>query len=154
MISADKTLGIVSREEENQIARRMILWANSFPGLPDNIYDGAILYEQLVADEPCMALSTIQGTYITKRDILGGHEAEYQYKIIYRIKPGSSMDERLKADELLDKFGDWALSNLPDLGNGMRVVRNEPTTRSALFDAYDNGDEDHQILMKLTYEVI
>jgi len=36
----------------------------------------------------------------------------------------------------------------------MRVVSVEPTTRSSLFAAYDNGDEDHQIFMRLIYEVI
>lgn len=154
MISNEKPRSLASRAEEEQIARRMMIWANTFPDLPTDIYDGTIMYEQLRDDTPSMALSAIQGTYITARYITGGHQAEYQYKVIYRIKPGNSMDKRLKADELLDKFGDWALLSPPDLGEGMRVVRNEPTTRSALFAAYDNGDEDHQILMKLTYEVI
>ena len=101
-----------------------------------------------------MALSTIQGTYITRRYILGGHQAEYQFKVIYRLKPGNSNDKRLKADELLDSLADWAADGGPDIGDDARVVRVEATTRSALFGAYDNGDEDHQILMKMTYEVI
>lgn len=50
------------------------------------------------------ALSTIQGTYITRRYILGGYQAEYQFKLIYRIKPGDSIDKRLEADELLNHF--------------------------------------------------
>lgn len=58
------------------------------------------------------------------------------------------------ADELLDSIGNWALDQNPNLGAGINVIRIEPTTRSALFAAYENGDEDHQILMKLTYEVI
>ena len=29
----------------------------------------------------------------------------------------------------------------------------EATTRSSVFAVYENGDEDHQILMKMTYEV-
>lgn len=98
-------------------------------------------------------ISTIQGTYITKRFILGGYQAEYQFKLIYRIKPGESNDKRLEADELLNHFGDWARKNLPDLGDEIRALRVEPTTQSSKFAAYEGGYEDYQILMKLTYEV-
>lgn len=149
MIS-EKPIFLVAAEEEDQINRKMLVWANSFPNKPVVI----INYEQLSADESSMALSTIQSTYITKKYILGGYQAEYQFKIIYRVKPGTSNDKRLKADELLDRFGDWARAQHPDIGDGMRVLRIEPTTRSSMFGRYENGDEDHQILMKMTYEVI
>lgn len=129
-----------------------MVWVNKFPGIPTNIANGIIEYESLKADAVCMALSTIQGTYITRRYITGGHQAEYQFKLIYRVKPKSSA-QKLDADEVLDTFGDWAMTQKPDLGDGINVLHIEPTTRSALFAAYDNGDEDHQILMKLTYEV-
>ena len=107
----------------------------------------------VTGDETAMALSTIQGTYITRRYILGGYQAEYQFKLIYRIKPGDSNDKRLEADELLNHFGDWARKNLPDLGEEIRALRVEPTTQSSKFAAYEDGYEDYQILMKLTYEV-
>lgn len=105
-----------------------------------------------------MALSTIQAAYIVKKYILGGYQAEYQFKVIYRIKPGNSNDKRLKADELLNELGDWAelfggVNDDPFIGEGKRVIRIEPTTRSSLFAVYENGDEDHQILMKMNYEV-
>lgn len=145
---------LATTAEEDKIARRLMVWINTYPDLPADIYDGTILYEQLAADVPAMAVSAIQGVSITARYITGGHRGEYQYKVIYRIKPGNSMDKRLKADELLNRLGDWAQENKPDLGEGITVIRNAPTTRSALFAAYDNGDEDHQILMTLTYEVI
>ena len=41
-----------------------------------------------------------------------------------------------------------------DLGEGINALKVEATTRASLFAMYENGDEDHQILMKLTYEVI
>ena len=155
MISpSEKPRALASRAEEDQIARKMTVWVNTFPGLPDELYRGAVLYEQLNDSAPAMAISAIQGTYITARYITGGHRVEYQYKVIYRIKPGDSSDKRLQADEMLDRLGDWAMTNLPDLGEGIRVIRNEPTTRSAVFAAYEGGDEDHQILMRLEYEVI
>lgn len=132
------------------ISRTVMTWINTYPNLPVSIVN----YDQLKADAVSMALSTIQGSYILKKYILGGHRGEYQFKLIYRIKPGMSNDARLKADELLNAIGDWAAENHPNLGEGVRVVKVEATTRSSLFDVYENGDEDHQILMRLIYEVI
>ena len=136
--------------EEDQISRKMLVWLNTFPQKPVDL----IRFEFLPADSAAMAMSTIQAAYIVKKYILGGYQAEYQFKVIYRIKPGNSDDKRLKADELLNALGDWALTQTPDIGTGRRVIRVEPTTRSSLFAMYDNGDEDHQILMKMNYEVI
>lgn len=150
MNSDNKAAALVAKAEEDQVSRKVMTWINTFPELPVAL----INYEQLAVDVSSMALSTIQGTFITRRYILGGHEAEYQFKVIYRMKPGASNDKRLSADELLNRLGDWAAGNPPDLGENIRVLRVEPTTRSSVFAAYENGDEDHQILMKLTYEVI
>ena len=96
----EKPRMLAATEEVDKISRSMRVWANTFPEKPVDI----IKYEFLSADqgdETGMALSTIQGTYITKRFILGGYQAEYQFKLIYRIKPGRSNDKRLEADELL-----------------------------------------------------
>lgn len=154
MTSENKHVLLVEKSEEDQVSRNMVLWANTYLGIPDDLSgDIAINFEYLVADYPCMSLSTIQSTYITKRYILGGYQAEYQFKIIYRIKPGKSIDKRLKADEILNRFGDWARTQRPYIGENMRVLRIEATTRSSMFAVYENGDEDHQILMKMTYEV-
>lgn len=107
-----------------------------------------------------MALSTIQGAAITQKYILGGYKAEYQFKLVYRLKPGVSQDKRLKADETLDRLAAWAYDQTMisrksfQLGEKIRVLSVEPTTRSSLYAMYENGDEDHQILMNLTYEVI
>ena len=136
-------------EEEQRISRAMMVWINTYSLLPVSVVN----FEQLKADTASMALSTIQAAYIVRRYITGGHRGEYQFKIIYRLKPGTSNDARLKADELLNAIGDWAQENPPDLGTGITVMRVEATTRSSLFAIYENGDEDHQILMRLIYEV-
>lgn len=150
--SAEKPRLLVAFEEVDKISRSMLEWVNTFPDKPVTI----IHYEFLNADsgeETGMALSTIQGTYITRKYILGGYEAEYQFKLIYRIKPGNSNDKRLRADELLNRFGDWARTQRPELGDRIRALRVEPTTQSSKFAAYEDGYEDYQILMKLIYEV-
>ena len=139
----------VSAAEEYQVSRKLLVWLNTYPEKPVDL----IRFEFLPADTTAMAMSTIQAAYILQKYILGGYKAEYQFKLIYRIKPGNSNDRRLKADELLDALGDWTIGQRPDIGEGKTVVSVEPTTRSSLFAVYENGDEDHQILMKLTYEV-
>ena len=139
----------VSAAEEYQVSRKLLVWLNTYPEKPVDL----IRFEFLPAHTTAMAMSTIQPAYILKKYILGGYKAEYQFKLIYRIKPGNSNDKRLKADELLDALGDWTIGQRPDIGEGKTVVSVEPTTRSSLFAVYENGDEDHQILMKLTYEV-
>ena len=144
MSSNEKTRTLVAAAEEADISRKMLVWANTFPDKPTNID-----FEYLAPDGEGMALSTIQGAYITKRYVCGGYRAEYDFKLIYRIK-GTSNDKRLTADAVLNSFGDWARKNLPSLD--AIVLKVEPTARAALFAIYENGDEDHQILMKLTYE--
>ncbi len=151
-MDSNKPKRLVTAEEETDIARKMMVWANTFRD--DEMPVATINYEMLPADAPGMAFSTIPGTYITQRYILGGHRAEYQFQIIARVIPGNSNDKRLKTDALLNRFGDWAASNYPALGENIRVLRVEATSRGAVFARYNDGTEDHQILMKMTYEVI
>lgn len=150
-MGSEKPKVLVAAEEEQDIARKVLVWVNTFP---DAELPGLINYEFLPADSAAVALSSVQGAYITRRFILGGHEAEYQFKLIYRAIPGNSNDRRLEADALLNRFGDWAARNYPSLGEGVRVRRVEATSRAAMFARYEDGTEDHQILMKLKYEVI
>lgn len=151
MASDQKTYGLVTMTEQEQISRVLLAWLNQFPDKPVIL----INYEFLKDGEPSMALSTIQAAYKTKKYIAGGYQAQYQFKVIYRVQPSTNND-RLKADELLNGLGDWANTreDLPILGEGIRCLKVEATARSSLFARYENGDEDHQILMNMTYEVI
>ncbi len=150
MAKENKPLALVGAEETDRVARNVLKWLNGWPELPVDV----IRYEFLPANAPSMAMSNIQGAYITQRYILGGYAAEYQFKVIYRIKPGNSMDARLKADETLNRLGAWAEKGKPDLGAGVLVNKVQATSLSALFAQYEGGEEDHQILMKANYEVI
>ncbi len=151
MDSTSKSVSLVAAGEQEQISRLLLAWINQFPDKPVSV----INYEFLRAGEPSMALSTIQAAYKTRKYITGGYEAQYQFKVLYRVQPSTNND-RLNADELLNTFGDWATArkDLPVLGEGIRCLKVEATTRSSLFGRYENGDEDHQILMNMMYEVI
>ena len=151
MISREEKPKILaSSEEVDRISRSMLIWANTFPDKPVTVIKYEFLdIDEASGDDTAMALSTIQGTYITRQYIIGGYQAEYQFKLIYRIKPGNSNDKRLQADS----FGDWARTQKPDLGDGISALRVEPTTQSSKFAQYEDGYEDYQILMRLTYEV-
>ena len=83
MSSDNKPIQLVTREEEDKVSRNLLKFLNTFPDIPPSV--DAIKYEFLRDDIPGMALSTIQGTYIAERNIIGGYTAEYQFKIIYRI---------------------------------------------------------------------
>lgn len=149
MDSTNKTL--VSSVEQDRISRHLLAWLNRFPGKPVQ----SVNYEFLRDGEPGLALSTIQAAYKIRNYILGGYQAQYQFKLIYRVQPETTNDARLKADEVLNAYGDWATSEqVPELGEGIRCLRIEANTRSSLFARYENGDEDHQILMNMIYEVI
>lgn len=136
--------------EEDKVTRALLSWLNEYPDKPETIN-----FEYLEDDAPSMAMSLIQGVYKTRRYILGGYEAECQFKLIYRLQP-SNNNQRLAADETLNAIADWATTRPdgPEIGYGRKFRRMVSNTRAALFGRYENGDEDHQILMTMTYEVI
>lgn len=154
MTFEEKPKVLVAQEEQDKISRNVLVWLNTYPDLPIGI--DFVRYEELKDDMTGLMLSTIQGAYILERYILGGYKAEYQFKLVYRVNPGMSMDKRLEADEFLNGLAAWARDNIAtlNLGDGLRVVSVIPTTLSSLFAIMENGDEDHQVLMNLTYEVI
>lgn len=100
-------------------------------------------------------MSPIQASNNLKRDILGNvvGGGEFQFKLIYRIDPGNSNNKRLQADELLSDIGIWAMKQKPYIGENLSVVEISATVNATSFAVYENGEEDHQILMKMNYEV-
>jgi len=148
--SDDKPLEFVIAKEEDQISRKILKWLNTFPEIPLSIF--RVDYEFMNAELECMALSLVQSTYIIERFIDDSYIAEYQFKIVYRVNPSTTI-LRLGADELLNALGDWASSQKPDIGDGLKVRELEQTARSSLFARMERGWEDHQIFMRMTYEV-
>ncbi len=148
--NGQKALPLASGEENSQVTRHVLAWLNTFPDLPVELVD----YEMLKPDVPGMAVTVPQGAAIRRRFILGGHEAEFAFGLIYRLKTGDNVDMRLKAVELLDRMGDYAAAHLPGPIDKLCPIRLEISARANLMGRYDNDDEDYQILLKLIYEVI
>lgn len=150
-LEANKPRVMVLDSERAEIDRNVLIWLNTYQDRPV----ATITTEsQLGINEPGMAVSSITNAYISKSYILGGYQAEYQFTLIYRIKPGNSMNKSLQANEILNKIGDWARRNKPNLGQGIRVRKVEPISIAETYAQYEDGDEDHHIPIKITYEVI
>lgn len=133
--------------EAEKIARAVREWLNLYPNLPTTIVN----FEYL-GEEGGMAIMTTQAAYKTRQYILGDYEAQYQFAIFYRTIP-VSVDERLKADEILNNIALWALQNPPVLASPCITVKLTQNTNAALLGRMENGTEDHTINMTLTYEV-
>lgn len=151
MNSNKKVMPPVSAIERSNIDRKVLAWLNTYPDLPVSVIKTE---PQLQVNVAGMALSAITTAYYSKRFIYGGYQAEYSFKIIYRIRPGDSAFARMEALELLNLMGDWCARNKPDFGENLRVVGVVPTSPADLYAPYEGGDEDYFINMKLTYESV
>lgn len=147
----NKPREMVEDRERDDIDRKVLAWLSDYPDLP--VY--MVTTESILGvNEEGMAVSAITSAYINKRYILGGYQAEYQFTLIYRIRPGNSQDKSLRANEALNRIGDWARRNKPNLGEYIRVVKIEPISIAEKYANYEDGDEDHHIPIRITYEVI
>lgn len=152
MISKEKPVMLASSGEKADLDRLMLIWANRFPGIPENV--DLIKYEYFAAKTVGMALSSVQGAIITKKYICGGYQAEYSFEVHYQIAPpGTSDDKRLKAVETLNKFADWAQTQHPNIGEGRRALRVETTALASYLGATNDQYEDYIVPLKLIYEV-
>ncbi len=152
MISKEKPVMLASSNEKADLDRLMLIWANRFPGIPENV--DLIKYEYFAAKTVGMALSSVQGAVITKKYICGGYQAEYSFEIHYQIEPpGTSDDKRLKTVEVLNKFADWAQTQRPDIGEGRRALRVETTAFASYLGVTNDQYEDYIVQLKLIYEV-
>lgn len=150
MENEQKPKTLVSAEENADVSRAVRQWLNTYPNKPLSKLD----FEWL-GDDGGLCISTIQAAYKTKQFIDGSYQAQYQFKIIYRTT-AKNADERMSADEVLDKYGAWAEADADSLtiADGIRVRKVKRDTAAALFARYEGDVEDHQILLTLIYEVI
>lgn len=149
-MNSDKPITLVSAEESAKVARSVRAWLNKCPDRPI----GKLEFEFL-GENDGICLSTVQTAYKTKQYIDGTYQAQYQFKIVYRTITVNA-DERLNADEMLDRFAEWAENNIQQLkiADNIRVIRIKRDTASALFARYEKGVEDHETQLTLLYEVV
>lgn len=147
---ADKPRAIVENSEREKIDRSVLIWLNTCQDLPVD----AIPENNLSVNQPGIGVSAITTAYVNRYYITGGYQAEYNFTLIYRIKPGGSPDKSLEANEILNKIGDWARKHKPYLGEGINVQNVTPTSQAIVYAQYEDGDEDHHIEIKIVYEVI
>lgn len=140
----------ISGEEADDIGRKLLSWFNQNAALPDGVK--RINYIYLEDDKPGMMLSPIQGAYKIEQDITGNYTAQYQFELMYRSQPTNN-GERMSMDQELNSLADWAASQeqKPDLGAGISSIEINRATIAAFFNRYENGDEDHHILMVMVY---
>lgn len=139
-----KKISYVTAREQEGISRAVLSWLKKHN--PD------IEFEYLPPERSGMSLTTIQGAYKTAQYIDGSYEAQYQFGILYRSLPTDS-EERLDAESELNKLGEWAEENWPDLGDGKNVTTVQRTSSASLLVRYEDKVEDYQILMTMEYEV-
>ncbi len=139
-----KKISYVTAREQEGISRAVLSWLKKHN--PD------IEFEYLPPERSGMSLTTIQGAYKTAQYIDGSYEAQYQFGILYRSLPTDS-EERLDAESELNKLGEWAEENRPDLGDEKNVTTVQRTSSASLIARYEDKVEDYQILMTMEYEV-
>lgn len=137
---------LVSQAEEEKVCRRIVVWLNTCPecaGKVSMLAPGVESFTAVPGDD----------TRVLEQNIIGGYTAEFTALVVYRIRPGDSIDRRLRADELLERIGMWALENPPDLGAGITAQEVMIPGRASTAVQFENGDEDHQINISVRYYV-
>ena len=138
---------LVSSTESESIRDAVLAWINSCPLKPMNVrYD-------FIGKTSGIAIATVQSAYKVRRYIYGGYMAQYQFVIVYRLIAENDKD-RMAADELLNSIGCWMEENIPETPESVNMWRISRDNTAAFSTPYENGAEDHNIQMTLTYEVI
>lgn len=138
--------------EAEQIARAVRTWLQTYENKPVNKVD-----VEYLGETTGLTITTVQAAYKTRRFILGGYQAQYQFALMYQCTPATTT-ARLEADEILNNYALWAEQTaatelgaiLPERCRFVRLSRNTP---AALLGRDANGSEVHQVLFTLLYEV-
>lgn len=140
----------VSGMEQAQVARALLAWLNAWAPLPRRVER---IEAEYLSNGTSMGLFAAAAPFKTREFISGAYEAQFQFSLQYRTAPACS-EERLEAMEVLNSLAGRAESGtLPTLGGGMNAVCVERASPAVVAARYDDGSEDYQILMTLTYQV-
>lgn len=140
----------VSGTEQAQVARALLAWLNDCGPLPSRVER---IEAEYLSSCTSMGLFAAAAPFKTREFINGSYEAQFQFSLQYRTAPACSED-RLAAMEALNTLAERAESGaLPELGGGMGAVCVERSSPAVIAARYEDGSEDYQILMALTYQV-
>lgn len=141
----------VSGPEQVQVARALLAWLNTGCPLPRRVEK---IEAEYLANSTSMGLFAAAAPFKTREFISGAYEAQFQFSLHYRTAPACS-EQRLDAMEALNGLAGWAEQNepLPELGGKMTAVHVERSSPAVLAARYEDGSEDYQIFMVLTYQV-
>lgn len=137
--------------EQTAVQRSVLEWLRLYTDLPDGVR--RIEYEFLPADREGMALTSVSGASKTRQFILGGYEAQYQFRVIYRTAPNSDT-ARLTVDDELNTLAAWveAQTALPTLPEGYTARKMECTSLAAVQAVYEDGMMDSAVSFVFTYD--
>ena len=142
--SVKKTVDVDVQIEASRAVRK---WLNTAPCKPCNIG------MEYLPDDYGMTLAVTETPYKVKQYVTGGYLAAYECDIIYRCMPVTD-EERMQADESLDKLAVWAQNHAADLHiDGANLRRVQRTTPAVLTARYSTGAEDHSVHLNITFEV-
>ncbi|MBS1474008.1 MAG: hypothetical protein HP058_03710 [Massilimaliae sp.] len=151
----EKEFRYVSGSEQDQVPRALLDWLNEYQNFSNRV---RAIEKEYLSNSTSMGLFTTVSAYKTAEYISGAYEAQYQFAIQYRIST-SNTNQRLGAEESLNDIAAWAerrfglLGEAPYLGQGKKVTSIERSSPAVMISRYDDGNEDYQILMVMTYEV-
>lgn len=138
----------VDADVQIAVSRAVRAWLNSCPSKPCSVG------MEYLPDDYGMTLTVTETPYKVKQYIGGGYLAAYECDVIYRCTPVTD-EERMTADEDLDKLAVWAVNNAAALDiAGARLKRVQRTTPATLVARYSNGAEDHTAHLNISFEVI
>lgn len=141
----------VSGPEQVQAANALLDWLNEYGALPRRVEK---IETEFLADGTSMGLFAAEAPFKVREYISGAYDAQYLFALQYRTAAASS-EERFAAMDELNRIAGWAeeRTDKPELGPGRRMTGVERRSQAALAARYEDGTEDYQILMAMTYEV-
>ena len=132
------------------VQRAVKTWLNACPSLPAAA--GTVTFENLPANDPGLAFTTMQAPAYAARYISGGYRGEYRFRIVYRVLPTDDGD-MLDAVEALTGIGAWCETTTPPALDGAINVHVTRNTDAAILAAFEDGSNDYSIDLTLTWEV-
>jgi hypothetical protein len=150
------------------IVKSLINLINDFPGLPPEIKESGVLFEQLVPDEISMCLSTIPtNSIVEQRTICGKYTGVYNFKIIFQNMSVTN-EQRINAQDLLEKLASWLektpiensaggvdqLLSYPMLSQSREIISIKRNSFARITARYESNIENSEINMILKYSAV